>query len=110
MALAEDLGWPLLALDPIKETLADVLGLGAEDWSDRVGDAAAEVVFRLCAQFPTVIARAGGAEAGATGHGASSPRQLRCSATANRSWQRAGCAVGTLPVDIRSTATSSIHR
>jgi predicted kinase len=54
-ALAADLQWPLLALDPIKEALADVLGLGDEDWSDRVGNAAAEVVFRLCAQFPVAI-------------------------------------------------------
>ena len=38
---------PVLSLDPIKEALADVLGLGDEDWSNRVGDAAAEVVFRL---------------------------------------------------------------
>jgi predicted kinase len=51
-ALAADLRWPLLALDAIKEALADVLGLGDEDWSDRVGSAAAEVIFRLCAQFP----------------------------------------------------------
>ncbi len=50
-ALAADLGWPLLAVDTIKETLADVLGLGDEDWSGRLGDAAAELVFRLCGQF-----------------------------------------------------------
>lgn len=55
-AVAAGLGWPLLALDPIKEALADVLGLGDEDWSDRVGDAAAEVVFRLSAQFPAAVA------------------------------------------------------
>jgi predicted kinase len=55
-AVAADLGWPLLTLDPIKEALADVLGLGDEDWSDRVGDAAAEVVFRLSAQFPAAVA------------------------------------------------------
>ena len=55
-ALAADLRWPLLALDAVKEALADVLGLGAEDWSDRVGDAAAEVVFRLAATFPDVVA------------------------------------------------------
>jgi predicted kinase len=54
-AVAADLGWPLLALDPIKEALADVLGLGDEDWSDQVGDAAAEVVFRLSAQFPVAV-------------------------------------------------------
>ncbi len=55
-ALAADLGWPLLALDTIKEALADVLGLGDEDWSYRVGDAAAEIVFRLSAQFPDAVA------------------------------------------------------
>lgn len=55
-AMAEALRWPLLTLDPIKEALADVLGLGDEDWSDRVGDAAAEVVFRLSARFPDVVA------------------------------------------------------
>jgi predicted kinase len=55
-ALAADLRWPLLALDPLKEALADVLGLGGEDWSDRVGDAAAEVVFRLAAAFPNAVA------------------------------------------------------
>ncbi len=46
----------MLALDPIKEALADALGLGEEDWSDRVGDAVAEVVFRLSARFPQVVA------------------------------------------------------
>jgi predicted kinase len=55
-ALAADLRWPLVGLDTIKEALADVLGLGDEDWSDRVGDAAAEVLFRLCGSFPEVIA------------------------------------------------------
>jgi len=55
-ALAAELRWPLLSLDMIKEALADVLGLGDEDWSDRIGDAAAEVVFRLCGQFPDAIA------------------------------------------------------
>jgi len=47
---------PVLSLDPIKEALADVLGLGDEDWSNRVGDAAAEVVFRLAADFPDAVA------------------------------------------------------
>jgi predicted kinase len=55
-ALAAHFRWPLLELDMIKEALADVLGLGDENWSDRVGDAAAEVVFRLSASFPDVIA------------------------------------------------------
>lgn len=55
-ALAARLRWPLLSLDPLKETLADVLGLGDEDWSDHLGDAAAQVMFRLTAQFPDAIA------------------------------------------------------
>jgi predicted kinase len=59
-ALAAHLHWPPLSLDPLKETLADALGLGDgpgdEDWSDRLGDAAAQVIFRLTAQFPDAIA------------------------------------------------------
>jgi predicted kinase len=55
-AVAADRGWPLLSLDPIKEALADVLGLGDQDWSNRLGDAAAEVLFRLSAQFPDAVA------------------------------------------------------
>ncbi len=55
-ALADHFGWPLLCLDMLKEALADVLGCGDEDWSDRVGDAAAEIVFRLSAQFPAAVA------------------------------------------------------
>ena len=54
--LGADLRFCVLSLDPIKEALADVLGLGGEDWSNRVGDAAAEVVFRLAAGFPDAIA------------------------------------------------------
>ncbi len=54
--IAASLGWPLLALDTIKETLADVLGLGDEDWSGRLGDAAAEIVFRQSAQFGAAVA------------------------------------------------------
>ena len=54
--LGADLRFCVLSLDPIKEALADVLGLGDEDWSNRVGDAAAEVVFRLASGFPDAIA------------------------------------------------------
>jgi predicted kinase len=54
-ALAAGLGWPLLALDTVKETLADALGLGDEDWSNRVGDAAAAVVFRLARATPHAV-------------------------------------------------------
>lgn len=46
-ALAERLELPLLSLDEVKEALADELGLGDEPWSNRLGDAAAEVIFRL---------------------------------------------------------------
>jgi len=56
MALAARMCWPVLELDTIKEALADVLGLGGHDWSDRLGDGAAEVLFRLCARFPDVVA------------------------------------------------------
>jgi predicted kinase len=55
-ALATDLRWPLLPLDPLKETLADVVGLGDEHWSDRLGDAAAALIFQLTAQFPDAVA------------------------------------------------------
>jgi len=55
-AMAAELRWPLLSLDPVKETLADVLGPGDEHWSDRLGDAAAEIIFRLTAQFPDAVA------------------------------------------------------
>ena len=58
--VARELGAALrlgvLSLDPIKEALGDVLGLGEENWSDRVGDAAADVVFRLTADFPDAVA------------------------------------------------------
>ena len=54
-ALAVGLGWPLLALDTVKETLADALGRGDEDWSNRVGDAAAAVVFRMATATPYAV-------------------------------------------------------
>jgi predicted kinase len=54
-ALGAALRFPVLSLDPIKEALADVLGLGGEDWSNQVGDGAAEVVFRLAAAFPDAV-------------------------------------------------------
>jgi hypothetical protein len=55
-AIGTVLRFPVLSLDPLKEALADVLGLGGEDWSHRVGDAAAEVVFRLAPAFPDAVA------------------------------------------------------
>jgi predicted kinase len=54
--LAEHLAVPMLSLDVIKEALGDALGVGDEVWSDRVGEAAAEVLFRLAASFPGVVA------------------------------------------------------
>jgi predicted kinase len=53
--LAQELGLPLLSLDVIKEALGDSLGLGDESWSDRLGDAAAEVLFELAPSFPAVV-------------------------------------------------------
>jgi hypothetical protein len=56
-AVADDLGFPLLSLDVVKETLADVLGIKEEPeaWSYTLGDAAAEVVFRLSDMFPRAV-------------------------------------------------------
>ena len=54
--IADRLQLPLLSVDLIKEALGDALGLGDESWSDRVGDAAAEVVFRLATSFPSAVA------------------------------------------------------
>jgi predicted kinase len=53
--LAHQLKLPILSLDTIKEALGDSLGLGVESWSDRIGDAAAEVLFRLAASAPSVV-------------------------------------------------------
>jgi gluconate kinase len=53
--LADSLDLPLLSLDRIKESLADVLGTGDESWSNSLGDAAAEVIFRFGASFPACV-------------------------------------------------------
>ena len=53
--LADRFGAPLLSLDIIKEALGDTLGAGDEAWSNRVGDAAAEVVFRLARLYPSAV-------------------------------------------------------
>jgi predicted kinase len=53
--VAHQLTLPLLSLDVIKEVLGDSLGLGDENWSDRMGNAAAEVLFRLAASSPGVV-------------------------------------------------------
>lgn len=60
-AVADDLGFPLLSLDMVKETLADVLGIKEEQeeaWSYTLGDAAAEVIFRLSDMFPCAVVEA----------------------------------------------------
>lgn len=54
--LARGLRLPELSLDFLKETLADVLGGGDDRWSDSVGDAAAEVIFRLSKKFDAAVA------------------------------------------------------
>jgi predicted kinase len=46
-AIAETLGWPLLAKDEIKETLFDTLGIGDREWSHRLGAASMELLTRL---------------------------------------------------------------
>ncbi|MFN2522372.1 MAG: AAA family ATPase [Mycobacteriales bacterium] len=53
--LSHALHLPELSLDFLKESLADVLGTGDEQWSDRLGDAAAEVVFRLSKNFDACV-------------------------------------------------------
>jgi hypothetical protein len=56
-AVADGLGFPLLSLDMVKGTLADVLGIKEEHegWSYTLGDAAAEVVFRLGDMFTCAV-------------------------------------------------------
>jgi hypothetical protein len=103
--LGADLRFCVLSLDPIKEALADVLGLGDEDWSNRVGDAAAEVVFRLAAGFPTRLPKAGGAAPGGTGRCPSSPVRWRCSATVTLSWPAPARRPGAVPGGIPYIAT-----
>jgi len=95
----------VLTLDPVKEALADVLGLGDEDWSNRVGDAAAEVVFRQAASFPDAIAEGwwrGARRDRALAEFATRPR---CSATAIPGWRRTGRRTGSATAGIPSTAT-----
>ena len=54
-ALSEALQLPIVSLDTIKEALADSLGVSGENWSNQLGDAAAEVVFSLSSLFPCVV-------------------------------------------------------
>jgi predicted kinase len=53
--LAQQLRLPILSLDTITEALGDSLGLGDESWSNSIGDAAAEVLFRVAASTPSVV-------------------------------------------------------
>jgi predicted kinase len=53
--VADRLSFPLLSLDDVKEALGYCLGTGDEDWSDRMGDAAAEIIFRLNRTFPRAV-------------------------------------------------------
>ena len=45
--LSNELGWPLLSKDVIKDALFESLGVGDIDWSKRLGGAAMEVLFAL---------------------------------------------------------------
>ena len=104
-ALGAGLRFPVLSLDPIKEALADVLGLGGEDWSNQVGDAAAEVVFRLAAAFPDAVAEGwwrGPRRDRAVGE---LPARPRCSATATPGWHRTGPRPGSATAGIPFTVT-----
>jgi Adenylate kinase and related kinases len=104
-ALGAALRFPVLSLDPIKEALADVLGLGGEDWSNQVGDAAAEVVFRLAAAFPDAVAEGWWRGRAGTARWASSPTRPRCSAAATLGWLRTGPRPGSATAGIPFTVT-----
>jgi glucokinase len=51
-AVAGELGWPLLALDTIKEALFAHLGIGDRDYNRLLGKASYEAIFALIATFP----------------------------------------------------------
>jgi predicted kinase len=53
--LAASLGLPLISKDTIKETLADVLGLGDDAWSQKLGSASYEVLYALAATAPAAV-------------------------------------------------------
>ena len=50
-ALAARLGWPLIAKDPLKEVLADALGVRGRDASQELGVATFDVLFHVLAQL-----------------------------------------------------------
>jgi cytidylate kinase len=56
--VASILAWPLLSKDGIKELLADSLGLGDEDWSHRLSEAAFDVMFAIAASCPDALLEA----------------------------------------------------
>lgn len=51
-ALAHATGWPLLALDTVKEALFAHLGAGGRDHNRKLGRASYEAIFALAADFP----------------------------------------------------------
>jgi len=53
--LSERLGLPLLAHDDIKETLADSLGLGDDEWSFALGRAAVDVLFDVAGRVDGAV-------------------------------------------------------
>lgn len=62
-ALSEKLGWPLISKDLLKESLADSLGLGDEEWSLRLSAAAMEVLYGMARTCPAAILEANFKEA-----------------------------------------------
>lgn len=57
-ALSEKLGWPLISKDLLKESLADSLGFGDEEWSLRLSAAAMEVLYGLARSSPSALLEA----------------------------------------------------
>ncbi len=51
-ALAAETGWPVLALDAIKEALFNQLGAGDRDHNRKLGKASFEAMFSLIRDFP----------------------------------------------------------
>lgn len=54
-SLAQELGFPMIDKDVIKEGLFDVLGTGDRDWSLSLSQASFEVMLRLMARFENGI-------------------------------------------------------
>lgn len=82
-----------------------VLGLGDEDWSNRVGDAAAEVVFRLAAEFPDAVAEGWWRGARRDRAVAEFAGAVEVFCRSDRTWPRAGRWPGASTDGTRSTAT-----